>query len=180
MIEIIITINDGNHQYYLLKIKRHDLEIFCFHPYLGMHFTLHKEGESHLKIEKEKTKIKESSVVLMAGEAGKPINSGIIVASLKDIKRASGICIAHFPINSLDLDFIKYNKKQKDCFDINKNLSSIKNAKGIEIGIWVVPQNNKSSFEFNNPDIDSNLLYKVACDEPQLWIYAKPSILFDQ
>ena len=49
-----------------------------------------------------------------------------------------------------------------------------KDTKLIEIGVWAVPDRNKVSFEFNNPNIPADLLYKVAHCEPQIWIYARP------
>jgi hypothetical protein len=49
-----------------------------------------------------------------------------------------------------------------------------KDAGGVEVGVWAVPDRNKISFEFNNPGISADLLYKVTKCEPQIWIYARP------
>ena len=45
---------------------------------------------------------------------------------------------------------------------------------GVEVGVWAVPARNQVSFEFNNPNISADLLYKVADCEPQIWVYARP------
>ena len=44
----------------------------------------------------------------------------------------------------------------------------------LEIGVWAVPTRNKDSFEFNNPNVPTDLLYKVAECEPQIWVSAQP------
>jgi len=179
MIEVFVVIADGAHRYYLLKIQRRGFDVYCFLPHLGMHVSLHESGESHFRFEEKAGKTeKEPPVVLMAGEAGKPVDGGIICASLKNLGRAAGICTAHYPINSLGNDFQKFNRKPKEHFMIDKNLPIIKDIRGIEVGVWAVPDRNKVSFEFNNPNISADLLYKVDQCEPQIWIYARPSVLF--
>ncbi len=112
-------------------------------------------------------------MVLQEGEAGIPIGKGIIRTSLKDLGRASGICTAIYPIDSLSSDFRKFNRNAGECFVIDKGLFS-EDASFVEIGVWAVPARNKVSFEFNNPNIPTDLLYKVAYYEPQIWIYARP------
>lgn len=112
-------------------------------------------------------------MILQNGEAGRLINEGIACASLDGLGRASGICTAHYPIDSLSQDFQKFNRKPKECFVIDKNSFS-NDVKGVEVGIWAVPARNKVSFEFNNPNISVDLLYKIEQCEPQIWIYASP------
>ena len=56
---------------------------------------------------------------------------------------------------------------------IDKDLFS-KDIGLIEIVVWAVPAKNKVSFEFNNPDIPTDLLYKVDQCESQIWTYARP------
>ena len=51
-----------------------------------------------------------------------------------------------------------------------------KDAGGVEVGVWAVPERNPVGFEFNNPNIPANLLYKVAQCEPQIWLYARPFV----
>lgn len=62
---------------------------------------------------------------------------------------------------------------QGECFVIDKKLFP-KDNRGVEVGIWAVPERNRISFEFNNQDIPEKLLYKVIQCEPQIWIYARP------
>jgi hypothetical protein len=174
MIELFVVITDGTHQYYLLKVQRHGFDVYCFPPHLGIHVSLHESGESHFRFEEKTGETgKEPPVVLMAGEAGTPVDGGIMCASLKDLGRAAGICTACYPIDSLGKDFQGFNRKPKECFVIDKGLFS-EDTKIIEIGVWAVPARNKVSFEFNNPNISADLLYKVDQCEPQIWIYAKP------
>ena len=94
-------------------------------------------------------------------------------ASLRGLGRASGICIGIYPIDSLSHDFMKFNRSADKCFVIDKGLFS-DDTTLIEIGVWAVPDRNKISFEFNNPNIPADLLYKLAQGEPQIWIYARP------
>ncbi len=106
-------------------------------------------------------------------EAGTPIGKGIIRAPLSGLGRASGICTAIFSIDSLSQNFRKFNRSARECFVIDAQLFP-KGIKGVEVGIWAVPARNKVSFEFNNPNIPADLLYKLAYCEPQIWIYARP------
>ena len=109
MIEVFVVIKDGVHLYYLLKVQRRDFDVYCFPPHLGAHFSLHKSGESHIKIEEKAMETgKEPPVVLQSGEAGKPVDGGIMGAFLKNLGRAAGICTAHYPIDSLGNDFQKF------------------------------------------------------------------------
>jgi hypothetical protein len=180
MIEVFVVIKDGTKQYYLLKIQMRYLDVYCIPPYLGAHFSLHTSGKSHIKIEDNAGESeKEPPVVLQSGEAGKCIDNNIICASLRDIGRAAGICTAHYPIDSLGSDFQEFNRKPKECFVIDKKLY-FRDVRGIEIGVWAVPERNKSSFEFNNSGISKGLLHKVTKCEPQIWIYARTSALFAQ
>ncbi len=174
MIEIFIVIKDGIHQYYLLKVVRRDFDVYCIPPDLGVHYSLHESGESHFRSEGKAAKSgKEPPVILVMGEAGTPIDKGIIRAPLGNLGRASGICTAIFSIDSLSHDFRKFDRSAGECFVIDRELFS-ESIRGVEVGVWAVPDRNKVSFEFNNPNIPASLLYKVAQCEPQIWIYARP------
>ena len=174
MISVFIVIKDGTDQYYLLKVVRHDLDIYCIPPHLGVHYSLHESGEAHFRSEEKAAEHgEEPPVALVEGEAGKPFGRGIIRAPLGHLGRASGICTAICPIDSLSQDFRKFNRSAKECFVIDTDFLP-KDTKLIEIGVWAVPARNKVSFEFNNQDIPADLLYKVAHCEPQIWIYARP------
>jgi len=174
MIEIFIVIKDSIHRYYLLKVVRRGFDVYCIPPDLGVHYSLHESGESHFRSEGKAAKPREEPpVALVMGEAGTPIGKGIVRAPLGDLGRASGICTAIFSLDSLSCDFRKFNRSAKECFVIDTELFS-KDIRGVEVGVWAVPDRNKISFEFNNPNIPANLLYKVAQCEPQIWIYARP------
>ena len=174
MIEIFIVINDGTHRYYLLKVVRRGFDVYCIPPDLGVHYSLHESGESHFRSEGKAAKPgEEPPVALVMGEAGTPIGKGIIRAPLGNLGCASGICTAIFSIDSLSHDFRKFDRSAGECFVIDTELFS-KDIRGVEVGVWAVPDRNKVSFEFNNPNIPASLLYKVAQCEPQIWIYARP------
>jgi hypothetical protein len=175
MIEVFIIIADGTHCYYLLKVQRRSFDVYCFPPNLGIHVSLHKSGEFHFRFEENTKKPGKETppVVLMAGEAGKPFNGGIICASLKGLGHAVGICTALFPIDSLGNNFQDFNRTLRECFVIDKSVFS-KSITMIEVGIWAVPDKNKISFKYNNRNISEGLLYKMASCEPQIWIYAQP------
>ena len=174
MISVYVVIKDGIHQYYLLKVERSGFDVYCFPPHLGVHYSLHKSGEAHFRFEgKAKKSGEEPPVALIGGEAGIPNGEGIIRASLGDMGRASCICTALYPINSLSNDFQKFKKSAGECFVIDTDLFS-NDTSFVEIGVWAVPDRNKVSFEFNNPDILADLLYKVAHGDPQIWICARP------
>jgi len=174
VIEIFIVMKDGANLYYLLKVVRDGFDVYCRPPHLGIHYSLHESGKSHFRHEKNATKPRdELPVALVMGEAGKPIGNGIIRAPLGDLGRSSGICSVIFSIDSLSKDFRKFNKISKESFVIDKSLFS-KDTKAVEVGVWAVPERNKVSFEFNNPNIPEYLLYKVVQCEPQIWIFARP------
>jgi hypothetical protein len=174
MIEVFIVIRDGIHHYYLLKVVRRGLDVYCIPPQLGVHYSLHESGESHFRHEEKAARPgEEPPVALVMGEAGTPVGKGIIRAPLGDLGSASGICTAIFAIVSLSQDFRKFNRSAVECFVIDAELFP-KGTRGVEVGVWAVPARNKVSFEFNNPNIPPNLLHKVAQCEPQIWIYARP------
>ena len=132
-------IKDGTHRYYLLKIQRRGFDVYCIPPHLGVHHSLHRSGESHFRFEwKAKKTGKEPPVVLQGGEAGIPIDEGIMCASLRGLGLASGICTAIYPIDSLSHDFQEFNRSAGECFVIDKGLFS-KDTSLIEIGVWAVP-----------------------------------------
>jgi hypothetical protein len=174
MIEVFIVIKDGTDRYYLLKVVRRGFDVYCIPPDLGVHYSLHESGEAHFRSEGKAAKPgEEPPVALVEGEAGTPIGKGIIRAPLGELGRASGICTAIYSIDSLSHDFQKFNRSAVECFVIDTDLFS-KDTRLVEIGVWAVPARNKVSFEFNNPNIPADLLYKVAQCEPQIWIYARP------
>jgi hypothetical protein len=174
MIEVFIVIKDGTHRYYLLKVVRRGFDVYCIPPHLGVHFSLHQSGESHFRFEGKAEKTgEEPPVALVMGEAGTPIGKGIIRAPLGNLGRASGICTAIYSIDALSNDFQEFDRSAVECFVIDTELFS-KNTRGVEVGVWAVPDRNKVSFEFNNPNIPADLLYKVAQCDPQIWIYARP------
>jgi len=174
MISVFIVIKDGTHRYYLLKVVRRGFDVYCIPPHLGVHYSLHESGEAHFRFEgKAEEPGEEPPVALVEGEAGTPIGKGIIRAPLGELGRASCICTALYPIDSLSNDFRKFDRSAGECFVIDTDLFS-KDTSFVEIGVWAVPDRNKVSFEFNNPDILADLLYKVAHGDPQIWIYARP------
>jgi hypothetical protein len=172
------VIKDGTHDYYLLKVERRGFNVFCYFPHLGRHITRHDSGESHIRFEKQKKKFdKVPPIMLQMGEAGLITDKGIVCATLRDLGRASAICTAHFPIDSLINDYQEFNRQGVEFFLIEKDLFPM-DVRGIEVGVWAVPDRNKDSFEYNNPNIPKDFLYKVIRCEPQIWLYARPSILF--
>ncbi len=174
MIEVFIVIKDGAHQYYLLKVVRRGFDVYCFPPHLGVHYSLHESGEAHFRSEGKASKPrKELPVAMVMGEAGTPTGRGIIREHLVDLGRASCIYTTIYPIDSLSKDFQKFDRSPGECFVIDKGLFS-EDTSLIVVGVWAVPARNTVSFEFNNPNIPANLLYKVAQCEPQIWIYARP------
>jgi len=171
-LEIFTVITDGKQKYYLMKIERRNSDVYCFHPNLGVHFSFHKSGRMHFRHEKESKKFrKQPAVALVMGEAGTPVDNDIVSASLNKIGVASGICTAIYSMTSLKQDLRKFNRNVDNCFVIDMRLFP-KDTKVIEVGIWAVPPGNKISFEFNNPDVRDDLLFKVESCEPQIWIYA--------
>ena len=174
MISVFVVIKDGTHQYYLLKVVQRGLDVYCIPPHLGVHYSLHESGEAHFRFEgKAEEHREELPVALVEGEAGIPIGKHIIHAPLREMGSASCICIATYPIASLSNDFQKFERSAGECFVIDTHSFS-KHTSFVEIGVWAVPDSNKASFEFNNPDIPADLLYKVAQGNPQIWIYARP------
>lgn len=174
MMKVFVVMKEGTDQYYLLKVEKRGFDVYCFLPDLGIHHSLHESGESHFSHERKATKPREQPpVALVMGEAGTPIENGIQSKSLRDLGRAAGICTAICSIDSLSHDFRKFERSAKECFVIDKSSFS-KDASIIQVGVWAVPERNKPSFEFNNPNVSENLLYKVVHFEPQIWIFATP------
>jgi len=174
MIEVFIVVKGGADWYYLLKVVRRGFDVYCFLPDLGVHHSLHESGEAHFRSEGKVAKPRrEPPVALIMGEAGTPIKNGIRSASLCGLGHASGICTAILSIDSLSKDFRRFDRSAGECFVIDRELFP-KDAGGVEVGVWAVPDRNKVSIEFNNPNISANLLYKLTQCEPQIWIYARP------
>jgi hypothetical protein len=177
MIEVFIVVKGGADWYYLLKVVRRGFDVYCFLPDLGVHHSLHESGEAHFRSEGKVVKPgREPPVFLIMGEAGTPIKNGIRSTSLQGLGRACGICTAIFSIDSLSRDFQKFNRTAGQCFMIDTGDMDLfpKDTHSVEVGVWAVPDRNKVSFEFNNPKVPVDLLYKVAQCEPQIWIYARP------
>ena len=167
-------IKDGTDRYYLLKVIRRGFDVYCIPPRLGVHYSLHESGEAHFRSEGKASKPREElPVIMFDGEAGTPTGKGIIREHLVGLGRASCIYTSVYSIDSLSNDFQKFSRSAGECFVIDKGLFS-EDTSLIEIGVWAVPDRNKVSFEFNNPNIPADLLYKVAHCEPQIWIYARP------
>ncbi len=174
MVEIFVVVKDGTDRYYLLKVEKRGFDVYCFPPHFGVHYSLHKSGEAHFQSEGETNKSRdELPVALITGDAGTFIHKGIRRQSLNRLGSASCIFAAIYMIDSLSKDFRKFDRSAGECFVIDTDSFS-KNTSAVEIGVWAVPSRNKVSFEFNNRDIPVDLLYKVAQEEPQIWIYAKP------
>ena len=175
MIEVFVVMKDGLHQYYLLKVVLRGFDVYCIPPHLGVHYSVHQSGETHFRFEGNAGKSgHEPPVVLVGGEAGTPIGEGIIRWPLSALGRASGICTALYPIDSLSSDFQEFGRNvQKNVLVVDRDLMP-KDASWVKIGVWAVPDRNKVSFDFNNPEVPADLLYKVAHVEPQIWVYARP------
>jgi len=95
MTPVFVVMKDGTDRYYLLKVVRRGLDIYCIPPHLGVHYSLHKSGEAHFRSERKAAELKEEPpVALVEGEGGTPIARGIIRAPLGGLGRASGICTA--------------------------------------------------------------------------------------
>lgn len=174
MKKIFITIKIGTKRYYILKIIRHGFNVYCIPPDLGMHYSLHTSGESHFKSEGKISKPgEEKALVLMMGEAGTPVGEGIICTPLENLGHAIGICNMIIPINTVSEDFKEFSHIKGTCFTINTEIFPQETTE-ILIGVWAVPERNKISFDYNNPNIPEDLLFKVTDCEPQIWIYAHP------
>jgi len=172
---VFIVIKDGIHRYYLLKVERRGFNVYCFLPHLGMHYSLHESGEAYFRPEGKAGKPgEEPPVVLLNGEAGRPIYKGFMRKSLHELGSACGICTAVYPIGSLSHDFPKFNRSAGECFVIDTD-SFPRGTNSVKVEVWAVPASNRASFEFNRPNIPANLLYKkVAQDDLQIWMYAEP------
>lgn len=173
-IEFRILIRDGSDYYYILKVEYRDSETLCFYPDAGFHFTEHKSGKAHIRAENNKITATEGiPIAITTGSAGEPFGRGFRHETPKDLGVGYSITDLLVPLASLHSEFRKYNRSGEDCFVIDKNLFP-KDTSLVHIGLWYVPSRNKASFEFNNPDIPENLLYKVDQIEPQIWAFATP------
>lgn len=175
IIEIFVVIKDGSNRYYLLKVKKQVLDIYCFLPDLGFHFSRHEKGESHFQSENQEVNpLNQPPILIMTGEAGVIEGKKVICSELVDLGCASRICAVYYSITSLNQDYRKFNRNPKACFVIEKELFP-KNTTAILVNVWAVPTRNEGSFDYNNPDIREDLLYKVTFCEPQIWIYVEPA-----
>jgi len=173
-IEFRILIKDGCDYYYILKVEHHDSETLCFYPDAGFHFTEHKSGEAHIRVEKNRKRATEGiPIAITTGSAGEPFGKGFRHMTPKALGVGCSITDLLVPLDSLLSEFRKYNQSVEECFVVNKDLCP-KDTSLVHIGLCYVPSRNKASFEFNNPDIPEYLLYRVDRCEPQIWAFAVP------
>ncbi len=182
--KIPVLIKEDKERYRLLIVERRDFDVYCFIPYLGMHYSFHKSGEIYFRPEAKVPKPEEQPpVILMPGQAGTPIYTGQRkdsrpkgwrCNSIRDLGRAEGIFVAIFAgIESLSQGYQKFNRNTKECFLIDKDLLP-QNTYAVQIGVWAIPTRNPASFHYDHPNIPAHLLYKMEQYEPQIWIYAEP------
>ena len=171
--EIYVVIDDGTTQYYLLKVVRRGTDVYCFPPYIGIHFSVHASGRSHFTYEETPGHNGDQiPVALMSGEAGTIVGRDIVRAPLSTEGRAIGICTAIYSIDSLADDFPTFQREPKHMFVID--VGSLPNTTtSIIVGVWGVPDRNQDMFRFNNPEVREDLIYKPPGDPP-IWIYAHP------
>lgn len=166
-------IDDGINRYYLLKVVRRGFDVYCIPPHLGIHFSVHESGISHFTHEETPGQNGDKiAVALMAGEAGVIQGRNIIRAPLTAEGRASSICLAWYPIDTLADDFPIFERRPRNTYVIDAQ-SFPANTALITIGVWGVPDQNQMMFRYNNPDVRDDLIYKSP-GEPPIWIYAKP------
>ncbi len=172
--EIYVLIDDGINRYYLLKVVRRGFDVYCFPPYIGIHFSVHASGISHFTYEEAPGQNGDQiPVVLMSGEAGTVICKDIVRGPLSNEGRASGICTAIYPIESLADDFPTFERNRKHMFVIDVGSLPV-NTTSLIVGVWGVPDRNKDMFRYNNPEVREDLIYKPPGDPP-IWIYARPA-----
>ncbi len=168
----VLLEKDGTY-YYLLKIIRRGFDVYCTMPDLDIHHSHHESGESHFRFQHSGRQTgQEPRIVLQTGEAGELIQDGVVSVALRGLGRAAGIIWATIVIDSPDADFRVFQRTLDHCFVIP--CSKIAKSEILEIGIWAVPSRNEVSFHRNNPDVDSDLLFKISDDEPQIWLFARP------
>ena len=170
-IEFRVLIKDGDSYYYILKVERHEAEIFCFYPDAGFHFTEHQSGEAH--IQPEETPAKGIPIAVTTGSAGTPYGSGFRHDIPEYLGAARSITDLFVLLDSLDSEYRKYHRNIEGCFIIDRALLP-DNTNLVHVGLWHVPPNNEASFWFNNKDIPEYLLHRVTQCEPQIWAFAKP------
>ena len=174
--EIRVVINDGTDYFYLLKIVKEGYDVYCTVPRLGAHHSLHESGVAHFRGEgTDVDPSKQPPVCIMSGSAGTKQGNNFIVASLKTLDSASGICtVLYSSIDSLSGDDYRlFNRNIDGCFVIDAT-SFPKNTTGLEVGVWAIPERGEAKFRSNNPDISENMLFKADQCNPQIWIYARP------
>jgi len=174
MLGICVVLQDDSDRFYLLRVERRDLDVYCFAPKLGAHFSRHRSGESHFKCEGKAVSPEDQPPVIMMGPAGEIVPNGVLETNLADLGTASRILTAIFPIASLSEDFQRFNRRTTNCFVIDKEHLP-KDTTGLEIGVWAVPERNKISFESHHRDVPSEMAHKITGCEPQLWVYARPA-----
>ena len=175
-IEIRVVIRNGTDQYYLLKVVREGFDVYCIVPRLGAHHSLHESGVSHLRGEgRNVDPEKQPPVAMVSGSAGVKQGDDFVVASLKTLDRAAGICtVIYSLIDSLsESDYRRFNRPAEGCFVIDAKAFP-ENSSGLVVGVWAVPERGEAGFKFNNPDIPGSMLFKADQCEPQIWIYARP------
>ena len=173
-VELFIVIKEGTDKYYLLKVVRRGFDVYCFTPGSGIHYSRHKSGEAHFQSEEKAPKSgDELPIMMMDGEAGSRKGKGFQHKTLDNLGVASGIFNIIYSIDSLNEEYRKFSRRARECFVIDKDLLP-KDTSLLHVGIWAVPARNKSSFEFNNRNINADLLYKTDTCEPQIWVFARP------
>ena len=168
-----VVVEEHGVQYYLLKVVMRGYDVYCFPPGLGTHVSLHESGQSHFT--RDSGTSEDPPMALMQGEAGAPSGRGVMSQGLRDCGRAVAICVAWVPVGSLAAYFREFTRTAPERFVIDKD-RMLGSSDAVEIGIWAVPSRNQVSFGFNNREVADDQIYKVDRVEPQLWIYAKPSV----
>ena len=113
---IYVVIDDGINQYHLLKVVRRRFDVYCIPPQLGIHFSVHESGVSHFTHEETDRNGDEIAVALIAGEAGVIQGRNIIRAPLTAEGRASSICLAFYPVDTLAADFPLFKRSLRNAF----------------------------------------------------------------
>ena len=170
--EIYIVIDDGNNRYYLLKVVRRGLDVYCFPPELGIHVSVHASGEIHFTNEDGPGKKEGLPIALMMGQAGRMMGRGIFGVPLIVDGPAVGICTAIYPVTDLSEDFTVFDRNRPNIFVIDASAFPPDTA-FVTVGVWGVPDRNQTMFTWNYPDIPDESIYKSS-GEPPIWVYAQP------
>lgn len=171
---IYVVINDGNQRYYLLKVIRRGFDVYCFPPHLGVHVSVHASGTIHFTEEEGTGNGDEIAVALMMGQAGRMMGRGIVGSPLSADGPAIGICTCIYPVTDIADDFPEFARNRQNVFVIDANALPV-NTIFIVVGVWGVPDRNQEMFQYANPDVREDLIYKSP-GVPPIWIYARPGL----